>query len=458
MTKKHVAVIDIGKTNAKLTLVDLDDLSEIAVVTRQNKVLPGPPWPHFDVDGHWEFLLSALRNFHAEHGIDAISITTHGACVALLNEMGNLAAPILDYEYTGPDDVADEYDMIRPPFSETGSPKLPMGLNVGAQLFWQFHKDAGLKDRIASIVTYPQYWGHRLTGVAATDATSLGCHTDLWNPQDRKLSSLPERLGITDKIAPTCISNEVLGNILAEVANCTGLSFDTPVHCGIHDSNASLLPHILSHEEPFSVVSTGTWVIAMSIGGKKLELNPAYDTLINVNAFGDPVPSARFMGGREYDLATGGISVETSDEDIEAILRDSVMLLPTIVPHTGPFMGRQASWRDKEPAVGSGARAAAIGFYLALVTARCLELIGHTGLIIVEGPFAKNRCYHMMLSAVTGSKVHAMNGATGTSQGAAILHSGDLPVDHENVVIPHIVSLSMKHLLKRYSEQWQKAL
>ena len=229
MTKKHVAVIDIGKTNAKLTLVDLDDLSEIAVVTRQNTVLPGPPWPHFDVDGHWDFLLSALRNFHAEHGIDAISITTHGACIALLNEMGNLAAPILDYEYTGPDDVADEYDMIRPPFSETGSPKLPMGLNVGAQLFWQFHKDVGLKDRVASIVTYPQYWGHRLTGVAATDATSLGCHTDLWNPQDRKLSSLPERLGITDKIAPTCISNEVLGNILAEVANCTGLSFDTPV-------------------------------------------------------------------------------------------------------------------------------------------------------------------------------------------------------------------------------------
>ena len=155
MTKKYVAVIDIGKTNAKLTLVDLDDLSETAVVTRQNKVLPGPPWPHFDVDGHWEFLLRALRNFHAEHGIDAISITTHGACVALLNEMGNLAAPILDYEYTGPDDVADEYDMIRPPFSETGSPKLPMGLNVGAQLFWQFHKDAGLKDRVASIVTYP---------------------------------------------------------------------------------------------------------------------------------------------------------------------------------------------------------------------------------------------------------------------------------------------------------------
>ena len=35
---KHVAVIDIGKTNAKLALVDLDSLAEIAVVTRPNAV------------------------------------------------------------------------------------------------------------------------------------------------------------------------------------------------------------------------------------------------------------------------------------------------------------------------------------------------------------------------------------------------------------------------------------
>ena len=48
----HVAVIDIGKTNAKLALVDGNTLAEIAVVTRPNKVLPGPPWPHFDLEGH----------------------------------------------------------------------------------------------------------------------------------------------------------------------------------------------------------------------------------------------------------------------------------------------------------------------------------------------------------------------------------------------------------------------
>ena len=43
MTPARIAVIDIGKTNAKLALVEAETLAEIAVVTRPNRVLPGPP-------------------------------------------------------------------------------------------------------------------------------------------------------------------------------------------------------------------------------------------------------------------------------------------------------------------------------------------------------------------------------------------------------------------------------
>lgn len=199
---RHVAVIDIGKSNAKLALVDTADLSEIGVTTRPNRVLSGPPWPHFDLEGHWEFLLDALARFHRDHGIDAISVTTHGASAVLLDEGGGLAAPMLDYEHPGPDNLADAYDRVRPPFEETGSPRLRLGLNLGAQLHWQFQTDPGLKARTATIVTYPQYWGFRLTGVAATDVSSLGCHTDLWNPHEGRFSSLVDRLGIAERIAP----------------------------------------------------------------------------------------------------------------------------------------------------------------------------------------------------------------------------------------------------------------
>lgn len=421
MNEGHVAVIDIGKTNAKLALVDMADLSEIAVVTRPNAVHPGPPWPHFDVEGHWEFLLDALARFHRDHRIDAISVTTHGASAVLLDAEGKLAAPVLDYEHTGPEELAAAYDAIRPPFEETGSPRLGMGLNLGAQLFWQFEIDPGLKARTATIVTYPQYWGFRLTGVAATDVSSLGCHTDLWNPKEGHFSSLVERLGISDKIAPARPSADILGPILPEIAARTGLSPDTRVHCGIHDSNASLLPHILNRAAPFSVVSTGTWVIAMAIGRAAVRLDPAQDTLVNVSALGQPVPSARFMGGREHDIATGGHNVEPTADDIAAVLEGPVMLLPAVALDTGPFKGQRSRWLSSEPAVGTGRRAAAISFYLALVTARCLSLIGHRGRIIVEGPFARNRAYLEMLAAAAGSPVEAAGSATGTSQGAALL-------------------------------------
>ncbi|MFZ1663097.1 MAG: carbohydrate kinase, partial [Paracoccaceae bacterium] len=90
---KHVAVIDIGKTNAKLALVESEGLREIAVVTRPNVVLQDGPYPHFGLDGHWQFFLRHLADFQSAHGVDAISVTTHGASIVLLDENGDLATP-----------------------------------------------------------------------------------------------------------------------------------------------------------------------------------------------------------------------------------------------------------------------------------------------------------------------------------------------------------------------------
>ena len=410
-----------NKTNAKLALVDRETLTEIAVVTRPNTVLPGPPWPHFDVEGHWAFLLDGLRDFHAAHGIDAISVTTHGACAALLDQRGDLAAPILDYEFAGPDEFAQQYDAIRPPFSETGSPRLAGGLNIGAQLHWQFKTDPCLKDRTHQIVTYPQFWGAKLTGVTAMDISSLGCHTDLWNPYEGRFSTLVSTLGIADKLAPVRKPFDIMGTVLPSIAERTGLPLDTPVYCGIHDSNASLLPYVIEEVAPFSVISTGTWVVVMSVGGKSVQLDPNLDTLMNVTALGDPAPSARFMGGREHDLATGGSYPQPTRMDLQNILSKQIMLMPAIAGETGPFKGRQSCWIGGEPKTGSGERGAAVALYLALVTAECLSSIGHDGATIVEGPFAGNSLYLQMLSVAAESDVYRASGTTGTSAGAAML-------------------------------------
>ncbi|MEH6836361.1 MULTISPECIES: FGGY-family carbohydrate kinase [Falsihalocynthiibacter] len=437
MTKpRHIAVIDIGKTNAKLALVDLSTLKEIAVVTRPNTVLAGPPWAHFDTEGHWEFLLAALKSFHREHGVGAISVTTHGACAALLDAQGALAAPILDYEHPIPAEISARYDALRPPFSQTGSPRLAHGLNVGAQLLYQFSQDLDLNARTAHIVGYPQYWGHRLTGVVANDVTSIGCHTDLWNPHESQFSDLPQRLGIEQKIAPVHKSGDVLGTLLPEIAMVTGLPASTPVVCGIHDSNASLYPHLLTQKAPFSVVSTGTWVIAMSVGGGSFANDPSRDTLINVNALGDMVPSARFMGGREFELIQNGHPFEASESDEQTVLSGGIKLLPAVEIQSGPYQGHEMQWHGGEPAEGSGVRAIALSYYLALMTQTCLGLTGAKGPTIVEGPFARNPYFLDMLGAATGRPIFRSHSATGTSIGAALLCGASNAIPSPDVVAP----------------------
>lgn len=422
----HVGVIDIGKTNAKVAVVDLESRTEIGVLKRANTVLPGPPYPHYDVEGLWRFICDSLADLHRTLRIDAICVTTHGASIVLLDADGGLAAPVLDYEFDGPDRVAADYDAIRPDFSLTGSPRLSMGLNVGAQLFWQFRSDPGLPERVGSVLTYPQYWTFRLTGRLASEVTSLGCHTDLWQPRQRCFSPLVERLGLSGKMAPVKKAADCAGTLLPEIAERTGLPDTVKLACGIHDSNASLYPHLLQRRAPFSVVSTGTWVIVLSIGGRTVELDPARDTLINTDAFGNPVPSARFMGGREFDHLMGGRTSSCSEAEQAGVLDRQIMLFPAGEPHSGPFQGRRTHWSVDDPGLTDGEHFAAVSFYLALVTAECLAMTGADGPVLVEGPFARNTLYLEMLAAATSRSVIASEGsATGTSIGAALLVSGN---------------------------------
>ncbi len=419
----RVAVIDIGKTNAKVVVIDTGSGEEIAGEKRTNPVLRDGPYPHYDVEMLWDFILSALRRFGQKPGFDAISITTHGASAALLDENGDLALPVLDYEHIYPEPVQEAYRGIRPDFAETGSPQLPAGLNLGAQI--HFQKEAFPDDfsRVRSIVTYPQYWAGRLTGVLATETTSLGCHTDLWNPRRKGFSSLVERLGIAHLMSPVRSAFDVLGTILPSLAQETGLSPHMPVYCGIHDSNASLLPHLLRRDGDFSVVSTGTWVVNFAIGGTADTLDPARDTLLNVDALGRPVPSSRFMGGREYEMLAQQLEPAKEDEIETAlgkVIAKGMMLLPSIVSGSGPFPEKTACWRSDENATAAERHAAA-ALYLALMTEFSLSLIGRKGPILVEGPFASNALYLKALAGFAETEVTAVEGSTGTSAGAALL-------------------------------------
>jgi sugar (pentulose or hexulose) kinase len=420
---RFIAVIDIGKTNAKLAVFDLEEQREVTRFTTANEVVKSGVYPHYNIEHLWAFIIDGLRELAAKHAVDAISITTHGACAVLLDEAGKLVLPVLDYEYTGPETIASAYDALRPDFAETGSPRLPVGLNLGAQIYWQVKTFPQEFEQLRWIVTYAQYWAYRLSGILANEVTSLGCHTDLWNYNARDYSTLVDALDWRKLMPPLRHADEVLGSVLPDVAQLTGLKSDTPIYCGIHDSNASLYPHLAAQQQPFSVVSTGTWVICMGVGDAAVELDAARDTLMNVNALGQPVPSARFMGGREYQILSTEFGDTPVEADAELILSRQAMLLPSVVGACGPFPNHKMKWLNADGLTAAQKQIAA-SYYLAMMTASCLNLIKAQGDIIVEGPLAENNFYLQMLSAATGRAIKFSRYiGTGTTLGAAHLAS-----------------------------------
>lgn len=449
---RHIAVIDIGKTNAKVVLIDSADGRQLALRSTANTVRREAPYPHADVEMLWAFIIDSLTVLHAEHRVEAISITTHGATAALLGEDG-LALPVLDYEFEGPESVADDYAAVRPDFAETLSPRLPNGLNLGAQIFWQAREFSEGFAAVTAIVPYAQYWAWRLTGFRASEVTSLGCHTDLWAPERGTFSSLVSAMGWMALFAPVRPAISTIGTLLPAVAAQTGMTTAVPVACGIHDSNASLLPHLGREATPFTVLSTGTWAIAMTVGGETRGLDPTRDSLANVDAFGRPVPTARFMGGREFDLLVPEI-VEPSGADIAFVVDNDVQALPGFVAGVGPFPQAAGSWTIDPATLTPGQRTAAAALYLALVAEAALGLCGIGRSIIVEGPLSRNRLFCAALARLTGVQVRASGDSTGTSLGASLLFGGRLPDSDSS----HAVEPLQAEGLDAYVNQWRQRL
>jgi sugar (pentulose or hexulose) kinase len=156
------------------------------------------------------------------------------------------------------------------------------------------------------------------------------------------------------------------------------------------------------------------------------------------------------MGGREFDLIRDGSVVAGDAQDAARVRQGGVMLLPSVLGDSGPFLGRSHHWAGSP--TDAGERAVAVGYYLALMTAECLSMIGAAGPSLIEGPFCANPHFLQMLATATGRPVHASAARTGTALGAAILFgSGLRPVVEADAILPDPA-------LVPYAEAWMRAV
>ena len=434
-----IVVLDIGKTLAKLSLWTRQG-ELVARESRHNARVDGGPYAALDVHGVETWMGEVLARFADQGRVSAIVPVGHGAAAAVIRD-GALACPPIDYEAPIPAEVRRAYDAERDAFDQTGSPALPAGLNLGVQLAYLETLQPGLLADGATILPWPQYWAWRLSGVAACELTSLGCHTDLWRPGLRQPSELARRRGWADRLPPLTAAGQALGPLSAEWASRTGLPTTVQVYCGLHDSNAALLAargfaEIAGAEA--TVLSTGTWFVAMRTPAPDqaidlAALSEARDCLVNVDAFGRLIPSARFMGGREIEILTG---VDTRRIDIKPdqpallavvpkVLATGARVLPTFATGVGPFPHHPGRWIAMP--TDDAERRAAVSLYAALVADISLNLLGARGRILVEGRFAEAQVFVRALASLRPhDRIYVSNAENDVSYGALRLLEPDL--------------------------------
>ncbi|HEY3621220.1 MAG TPA: FGGY family carbohydrate kinase [Roseiarcus sp.] len=450
-----VAVFDIGKTNMKVVVFDAAGQVVAERGHPNGSLLPDARWPYkrLYTEGAWTFLIGALKELGARFPIEAISISAHGAAGVLVGDKDD-ALPAVDYEFDIDGAIAAEYDKVRPLFEETLSPNLPRGLNLGRQVYYLQRRFPTEFAAARAFLGYPQYWSWRLSGVAATEFTSVGSHTDLWRPKEGDLSSMVDRLGWRRLFPPLRKAWDTLGTLKPEIAADTGLAPDVRIVCGAHDSNASLVPHLLSRREPFTVISTGTWVIVMAVGGKG-RLDPKADMLANVDVRGEPVPTARFMGGREFGVLAGDTAADAEEADLTRVIASGALALPAFSDQGGPFASRKGVIEGETPTTPK-ARAALATLYAALVTAHVIERLEAPGDLIVEGGFTRSPAFAAVLARLMpGRKVMVAPMSAGAAAGAAMLAHWSEPHPPPRLEPARAWDLPG---LDAYRNQWERAL
>lgn len=431
---RHCAVLDVGKSFAKLSVVAPGGaiLAERRISTPQVKT---PHYDAIDADAIFAWLLRQLTAF-SDLGIDRIIPVAHGAACAFIDEAGREVAPVQDYEFAIPEPFASDYAAVRPAFEETLSPALPRGLNLGAQIHWFSRRDPETFARVRHILTYPQYWAWRLCGAVTSEVTSLGCHSDLWSPREARFSSLARAEGWAERFGPVRPAWETAGTIDDSIARATGLGPDTRVHVGVHDSNAALMALLggwPAGREPPALLSTGTWFIAMAPGGSLDGLQAGRDCLGAVDALGRPLPCARFMGGRAFEIITGGTPalsgghLDVDEQTLREVMRDAALALPSFLDAGGPYPGLRGEIRGLK-ADTPRSRAALGLLYQALLSTTCLDMIQSGRDLVIEGVAAKNPLLCGLIAALHDGPVYCNTATSAVTTGAAALaRHGEAP-------------------------------
>ena len=426
-----IAIFDIGKTNKKLLLFD----EQYKVVYEESKQLEETTdedgfacedvkaltqW----VKGSFELLLN-----EKQFDIKAVNFSAYGASFVYLDDELNVIPPL--YNYLKPfstelqkkfyKDFGGESLLSR----QTASPVLG-NLNSGMQLYRLKYEKPATFERIKWALHLPQYLSYIFSSAINADITSIGCHTNLWDFQNNKYHQWVKQEGIENKLPPITGCSEIAGYYQNKITAGVGL----------HDSSAALIPYLASFNEPFILLSTGTWCISLNPFNHapltNSELNQ--DCLCFLSYEGKPVKASRLFAGYEHEQQVKRLcSHFKKPPDYFTSVVCDVEILNKLKPGT-----KKLRKSDDKVMIGQSLFAERIlddylnyeKAYHQLIRDIISQQIRSTNLVLtgtavkrifVDGGFSKNAIYmYLLAEAFPSIEVYAASVAQASALGAAL--------------------------------------
>ena len=294
---KVIAVFDIGKTNKKFFL--WNELYQI-VFERQQNFNEIPDEDGFlgdDLPAVRSWMLQTFAEINAlpEYQICALNFSGYGATVVFVDEKGHAVSPLYNYLKAFPEGLfpyqnyggQDEFARA------TASPILG-NLNSGLQAFRVSQVSLEVWKKTRWVMHWPNFLSSIFTGNFASEITSIGCHTALWDFDKKTYHDWVTDFGLRNKLPEIAPSNTSFLNEETKI----------PVGLGLHDSSSALVPYLRVMHSPFLLLSTGTWCIAMN----PFDENPLSaielknDVLCFLQGNGKPVKAARLFAGNTHEI------------------------------------------------------------------------------------------------------------------------------------------------------------
>lgn len=426
-----IAIFDVGKTNKKLLLFD-EHYKLVYEESRQfEEIKDEDGFLCEDVIGLTEWIKKSFDNLLKDerYEIRGINFSAYGASFVYLDEQLKVIPPLYNYlkpyspqlqkkfynDYGGESAVA----------KQTASPVLG-NLNSGMQLYRLKYEQPAKFNAIKYALHLPQYLSFILAGKLNTDITSIGCHTNLWDFQNNQYHRWVKEEGIQTKLAAVKNCDEIAGYANENI----------PVGIGLHDSSAALIPYLTSFNEPFILLSTGTWCITLNPFNRTqlsdYELHQ--DCLCYLSYEGKPVKASRLFAGYEHEQQTKNISVhfnkpldyyKTVEYDLD-ILKKIKFSGSVSKKEVGAAMVQQSAFAERDIKLFSSYEEA----YHQLIADIITQQVHSTNLVLkgtkvkrifVDGGFGNNPIYmHLLSEAFPGIEVYAASVLQASALGAAL--------------------------------------